>query len=386
MKKNLLSLAMMLVGAWALVACSSDDETPYEPKPVDVTNGVFVVCSGNMSTPVNGGLTYYDYETKTVTAQAFKSVNGRELGLTANDALVYEDKMYIVVDNENTIEVVDKNNLKSIKQIKLKELMADGQGAHPRHIIAQDGKLYVSNYGTSSADWSTYSVNGNGSVAVIDANTYQLKATYAVGGYPEGLAIVGNNLYVVNSNYSMGNASISKINLSTGAETKISDENIINPVAAVAINGSLYYLDSGAYGATPPYAQENAGVRKVTENGQVTKVLDATAMCSDGKKIYVINSPYGLNSTSYSVYDVATSSTSAFTPSEDVEYPNTIGVDPITGNVFIASNSKDPDTGKASYKTPGYVKQYKADGTLVTKFDCWVGPCAIVAKTGVKYE
>lgn len=53
MKKNLLSLAMMLVGAWALVACSSDDETPYEPKPVDVTNGVFVVCSGNMSTPVN---------------------------------------------------------------------------------------------------------------------------------------------------------------------------------------------------------------------------------------------------------------------------------------------------------------------------------------------
>ena len=184
----------------------------------------------------------------------------------------------------------------------------------------------------------------------------------------------------------MGNASISKINLSTGAETKISDENIINPVAAVAINGSLYYLDSGAYGATPPYAQENAGVRKVTENGQVTKVLDATAMCSDGKKIYVINSPYGLNSTSYSVYDVANNSTSAFTPSEDVEYPNTIGVDPITGNVFIASNSKDPDTGKASYKTPGYVKQYKADGTLVTKFDCWVGPCAIVAKTGVKYE
>ena len=386
MKKNLLSLAMMLLGAWALTACSNDDETPYEPKEVEVTNGVFVVCSGHMSTPINGGLTYYDFATSTATPQAFKAVNGRELGLTANDVLVYGDKMFIVVDNENTIEVVNKKDLKSVKQIKLKEMMADGQGAHPRHIIAKDGKIYVSNYGTSNADWVSYSVNGNGSVAVIDAETYQLKATYAVGGYPEGLAIVGNDLYVVNSNYSMGNASISKINLSTGAESKISHADIINPVAAVAINGNLYYLDSGNYGATPPYAQENAGVRKVTADGQVTKVVDATAMCSDGKKIYVINSPYGVGSTSYAIYDVASNTTKAFTPSEDVEYPNTIGVDPINGDVFIASNSKDADTGKASYKIPGYVKQYKADGTFVSKFNCWVGPCAIVANTGVKYE
>ena len=363
MKKNLLSLAMMLVGAWALVACSSDDETPYEPKPVDVTNGVFVVCSGNMSTPVNGGLTYYDYETKTVTAQAFKSVNGRELGLTANDALVYEDKMYIVVDNENTIEVVDKGNLKSIKQIKLKELMADGQGAHPRHIIAQDGKLYVSNYGTSSADWATYTVNGNGSVAVIDAKTYELKATYAWIGYPEGLAIVGNNLYVVNSNYSMGNASISKINLSTGAETKISDENIINPVAAVAINGSLYYLDSGAYGPSPPYAQENAGVRKVTLDGKVTKVVDGTAMCTDGKKIYTVNAPYGAGTTTYPIYDIATGETTTWEPA-DIFSPAVIAADPVTGNIFIVSYQKNPDTGYAGYALPSYTNQYNAQGNL----------------------
>lgn len=386
MKKYLLSFAVLVMGMSLMTACSDDDETPYEPQEVEVSNGVFVVCSGNMSTPINGGLTYFDYATSTATPQAFKAVNGRELGLTTNDALVYGDKMYIVVDNENTIEVVNKKDMTSVKQIKLKDMMADGQGAHPRHIIAQDGNIYVSNYGTSNADWASYTITGNGSVAVIDAETYQLKATYAVGGYPEGLAIVGNDLYVVNSNYSMGNASISKINLSTGAETKISHADIINPVAAVAINGNLYYLDSGAYGATPPYAQENAGVRKVTADGQVTKVVDATAMCSDGKKIYVINSPYGVGSTSYAIYDVASNTTKAFTPSEDVEYPNTIGIDPVNGNIFIASNSKDADTGKASYKTPGYVKQYKADGTFVSKFNCWVGPCAIIANTAVEYK
>lgn len=386
MKKNLLSFAMVLAGAWALTACSNDDDTNYVPKAVDVTNGVFVVCSGHMSTPINGGLTYFDYSTNTATAQAFKSANGRELGLTANDALVYGDKMYIVVDNENTIEVVNKKTLESIKQIKLTEMMTNGQGAHPRHIIAKDGNIYVSNYGTSTADWAAYTVNGNGSVAVIDTLGFQLKATYVAGGYPEGLAIVDNDLYVVNSNYSMGNASISKIDLSTGTETKISHADIINPVAAVAINGNLYYLDSGAYDVNPPYAQTNAGVRKVTADGTVTKVVDATAMCSDGKKIYVINSPYGVGSTSYAIYDVASNTTNTFTPSEDVEYPNTIGVDPVSGNIFIASNSKDADTGRASYKTPGYVKQYKADGTFVNKFSCWVGPCAIVANTGVEYK
>jgi len=385
MKKNLFNLSLMLLGVLAFSACSSDDDTPYVPKAVDVSNGVFVVCSGNMASSIMGGLTYYDYATKTATAQAFKSVNGRELGLTANDALVYGDKMYIVVDNENTIEVVNKSTLASVKQIKLTDIMADGQGAHPRHIIAQDGNIYVSNYGTSNADWASYTVTGNGSVAVIDTVSYQLKATYAVGGYPEGLAIIGNDLYVVNSNYSMGNASISKINMTSGVETKITDANIINPVSAVAIGGNLYYLDSGSYGSTPPYAQENAGVRKVTPAGVVSKVMDATAMCSDGKNIYVINSPYGLNTTTYAAYSVA-EGTKVFRPSQDVEYPNTIGVDPITGDVFIASNSKDPDTGRASYRTPGYVHQYKADGTFVAKFSSWVGPCVIVANTGVKYE
>ena len=389
MKKCFLTFAVLTMATGLFTACSSDDDETPQKKAVDITNGIAVVCSGNMSSAINGGLTYYNYTTKLATVQAFRLVNGRELGLTANDALVYGSKMYIVVDNENTIEVVSKKDLKSVKQIKLPALMSNGQGAHPRHIIAKDGNIYVSNYGTSVADWSAYTTSGNGSVAVIDTLSFSLQKTYAVGAYPEGLAIVGDYLYVANSNYGMGNASISKVNLATGTESKMTDENIINPVSAVAIGGNLYYLDSGSYDYNPPYAQINAGVRKVTPEGQVTKVIDATAMCSDGKDIYVINSPYVYGqtpTTSYSVYSVASGSAKAFKPSSSLEFPNTIGVDPVTGDVFIAANSKDPDTGAASYTLPGYVKQFKADGTLVGEFACWTGPTAIVAITDVKYE
>ena len=389
MKKYLMNLAVVLTGAALFTACSSDDDSTPVKTPVDVTNGIAVVCSGNMGSAINGGFTYYNYDTKQAVPQAFKQVNGRELGLTANDALVYGSKAYIVVDNEGTVEVVSKTTLKSIKQIKLSTLMEEGQGAHPRHICAKDGKIYVSTYGTSQADWVNYTTLGNGYVAVIDTLSFSLQKTYAVGAYPEGLAILDNDLYVVNSNYGMGNASISKINMTTGEEKKITNDNIINPVSAVALDGNLYFLDSGSYDYNPPYAQINAGVRKVTPAGEVTKVIDATMMCSDGTDIYVINSPYAYGidpQPTYAIYNVASATSKAFVPSEGVEFPAAIGVDPNSGNIFIASNVRDDDKGTVSYVLPGYVKQYKADGTLVSKFDCWTGPTAIIPITDVVYK
>jgi len=386
MKKHLLSFSVLLMGVALLTACDNDDDNVPARQAVDVSNGVFVVCTGNMSAPINGEVSYYDYASGTVTPRAFEMANGRALGLTSNDAVVYGSKMYIVVDNENTIEVVDKNTLTSIRQIKLTELLGSSEDVSPRHIVADGGRIYVSAYGSSTADWSTYTTSGAGLVAAIDTTNYSLAQRYATGCFPEGLAVLGSNIYVVNSNYSMGNASISKINISTGAEEKITDKQIVNPVGIVAIGGNLYYLDSGKYDSAPPYAQVGAAVFKMTPAGEISKAVDATAMGSDGKNIYVINAPYGVGTVSYAVYDVASATAKAFTPSEDVEYPKAIGVDPLNGSVFIASNSKNADTGYADYRAAGYVKQYKADGTFICRFNCAVGPETFVFNTGVKYE
>ncbi len=385
MKKHLLSFSVLLMGVALLTACDNDDDTPVR-RAVDVSNGVFVVCSGNMSAPINGEVSYYDYSSGTVTPRAFETANGRALGLTSNDAVVYGSKMYIVVGNENTIEVVDKNTLKSIKQIMLTELAGKTDGLHPRHIVADGGKVYVSAYGSSEADWGTYITSGAGIVAAIDTVNYSLVKQYTTGCFPEGLAVLGNYIYVANSNYGMGKASISKINVSTGDETKITDDQIVNPVDIVAIGGNLYFLDSGKYETSPKYVQIGAGMRKLTTEGTVSKVTDATAMGSDGKKIYVINAPYGTGTVGYAVYDAATATVKAFTPGEDVEFPKAIGVDPLNGYVFIASNSKNADTGYADYRAAGYVKQYKPDGTFISRFNCAVGPETFVFNTGVKYE
>lgn len=76
----------------------------------------YVLNSGDWKTG-NSSLTKYDSATGAVEQNFFESQNGRSLGNTANDIIVYGSKMYIAVAGESTIEVVDLD-AKSLKQVE----------------------------------------------------------------------------------------------------------------------------------------------------------------------------------------------------------------------------------------------------------------------------
>ncbi len=372
MKKFYSNIITVSLCALALTSCDSSDDTQPQPQPqpVEVSNGVFVIGSGNKSAGINGSVTAFNYANDSTILDAFKTANGREIGRTANDAVVYGSKMYIMVDNENTVEVVDKNTMKSIKQIKTTELMGEDKGKHPRHGIAYNGQVLVSTY--------------DGFVAAIDTADYSLKNTYVAGSYPEELAIVNGVLYVANSDYSkVTNASISEIDLATGTSTLIKDSLITNPVKFAVVGSTLYFLDYGTYDAN--WNQTGAGVRKI-EGGKVSKVVDATMMASSGTKLYVYNAPYGsANAPTYGVYETTTSTLTNFDCPEVIS-PAVIAADPVNGNLLVASYQKDPDTGYTNYKTNGFVVIYGSDMKKKAQFETGVGPTAIVFNTGVKYE
>lgn len=210
MKKYLMIMAVMLTSAALFTACDDKDNSP-KYYPVVVTNGAYVICGGNQSSNINSSVTYVDYATKTAAQNQFRAKNGRQLGLTANDAVVYGSKMYVVVTEEQTIEVLDAKTLMSLKQIKLTQLAGEVQGFNPRHITAADGKIFVSTYGSSKADWDSYTTSGNGYVAAIDTLNYSLAKVYAAGCYPEGVYVFGNSLFVANSDYSMGQRPPSRV-------------------------------------------------------------------------------------------------------------------------------------------------------------------------------
>ncbi len=306
MKKSFLSFAVLMMGAALFTACSNDDDAP-ELKKVDVSNGMFVVGSGNKKANIDGNLSYIDYQAGEVTANAFQKANGKSLGKTANYIVDYGSKLY-VVDAENTVWVCDKSTLTVQKQISTTALLGDKDGVSPRAAVGENGNLYVTFYGDSNN-------GGNGIVAAIDTVNFAKQATYTVGSYPDGLTIANGCIYVANSDYGNNvNPSISKIDLGSGKVEEIKDEVITNPMQILTIGSDVYYLDYGTYDPNNNWFQTGAGVRKITASGEVTKVVDGTAMCTDGKNVYTVNAPYGATETTYLIYNAATGATTSWNP------------------------------------------------------------------------
>ena len=392
MKKHLLILTALVMSMSLFTACSEDDNDNNNDVQLPVngsnvsnvsngsngSNGIYVVNSGNINNGIEGSLTYYDYTTASATQNAFKAVNGRSLGSTPNDAIVYGTKLYIVVDGENRIEVADAKTLKSIAAISTTDLLGAEDGKSPRHILGENGYVYVTTYG--------------GCVAAIDTVNYALKKTYVVGSYPEGLTCANGKIYVANSDYGMGaNASISVIDIKNGSVETTSYDAIKNPSTLAYVNGALYVVDGDVYDWKTWAVISSGGLRKIQGDNAETVVTAAVAMGSNqlavsGKNIYCIKdaytAPVGV------VYNTATNETTTLAL-PDLVAANAIAIDPITGNLVVLSYSKNSEISEytaADYNAPGYANIYNTQGEKLATFATSVGPTAICIFQGVKYE
>lgn len=377
MKKYLLSFAVLAMGMSLLTACSDDDDEPQK-QAVDVSNGLFIVGSGNKSAGIDGNVSYIDYTKGSTVADIFQTANGKSIGKTGNYISAYGSKLYIVVDGEATIWVCNKQTLKIEKQISTTQLLGDKDGLSPRAAIGYDGKIYLACYGKSYD-------GENGIVAAIDTVNFAKQQTYTVGSYPNGLALLGDNIFVTNSDYgSCVKPSLSKIDLKAGTVSEIKDATITNPMEILTAGDAVYFLDYGTYDES--WKQTGAGVRKVTLDGKVTKVVDGTAMASDGKKIYTVNAPYMGDGINYYIYDIATGTSKTWEPA-DIFSPAMIAADPVTGNIFVVSYQENPNKpGKAGYALPTYTNQYDAAGNLLKKYEnTATGAISAVFNTHTEY-
>ena len=380
MKKYLLGLAVLLMGTAVMTSCSDDNDGPETYLQVYST-GAYVVNSGNMYSNIESSLTAIDYASSTATQNVFKAVNGRTLGNTANDGIVYGNKIYLAVDQSNTIEVIDKKTKKSIKQIKTTELLGNAEGAEPRHIIAGGGNVYFTTYG--------------GYVAAVDTTSFALQKKWQVGSYPEGLVIAHDNIYVANSNYGKGGGNISCINLSNdNVETK-NIEGVNNPTSIYYASNVLYVLDNQYYDASYNAYGENALRAVDFADGKSQKVADGNyAVCvtpgattrTDVEVVrtyfFVLNAPYG-GTPSVSVFVAGSTQPQALTLSEMPVSPCGIFVDPLNGHIFVLSYRLG-DSGYADYNGNGYVVEYDSAGQKQHEYETGVGPCAMFFDSAYK--
>ena len=378
MKKYLLGLAVLLMGTAVMTSCSDDNDGPETYLQVYST-GAYVVNSGNMYNKIESSLTAIDYASSTATQKVFKAANGRSLGNTANDGIVYGNKIYLAVDQSNTIEVIDKKTKQSIKQIKTTDLLGKAEGAEPRHIIADGGKVYFTTYG--------------GYVAAVDTINFVLADKYKVGSCPEGLVIGGSNLYVANSNYGKGGGNISCIDLSSKKVETKNIEGVNNPTGIYYASGLLYVLDNQYYDASWNAYGENS-LRTVNfAEGKSQKVADGnyavcvtpgatTRMQAAHPYFYVLNAPFG-GIPSVSVLAAGSTHPQAMTLSEKPVSPCGIFADPLNGHIFVLSY-KMGDKGTPDYNGNGYVVEYDSAGQKQHEYETGVGSCAMFFDSAYK--
>ena len=382
MKKYLLGLAVLLMGTAVMTSCSDDNDGP-ETYLQEYSTGAYVVNSGNMGSNIESSLTAIDYASSTATQNVFKAANGRTLGNTANDGIVYGNKIYLAVDQSNTIEVIDKKTKQSIKQIKTTDLLGNAEGAEPRHIIADGGKVYFTTYG--------------GYVAAVDTTDFALQKKWQVGSYPEGLVIGNGNLYVANSNYGAGGGNISCINLANdNVETK-NIEGVNNPTSIYYAAGLLYVLDNQYYDASWNAYGENTLRTVEFAQGTSQKVADgnyaacvttgaATTARTSVEEVrphfFVLNAPYG-GTPSVSVFVAGITQPQPMTLSEMPVSPCGIFADPLNGHIFVLSYRLG-DSGYADYNGNGYVVEYDSAGQKLHEYETGVGSCAMFFDSAYK--
>ena len=365
-KKHLKHLVWALAVPMLFVACDDDDNPGGggdDDQNFRAESGVYVFNQGNQSAGIGGALSFIDPSTASYRNDVFLLVNGRELGSTVQDGVVLGDNLYIAVNGSNTVEVVNKNTVQSVAQIPTPSDLGG-----PRDVVTDGEYVYASMYG--------------GYVVRIDPATNEIDNTVQVGPNPEEMAVLGNHLYVVNSdgmNWPPANCSVSKINLDDFTEVKkIEVGNNPNKIVAHAASGKLFVACWGDF-----YNNPNSLWTIDAASDEATDLqVSVTFMCISGDVLYTIYDSYnGPESVQYVAYNAEDNSVlddtfiPVVTSNNGSEYnrvdsPAGITVNPADGHIFIASYVDDPVN---AYILPSYVYEYNAQGEVQRRYDVGVG-------------
>lgn len=318
-----------------------------EPMPTVV--GVYFLNSGK-SKSNNATLDYYNPITKELKTKVFTSVNGRGLGDTANDMVIYGSKMYIAVTNSNTIEVTDLN-AKSLKTISPKD--ESGQPQSPRHFTTYNGNVYVTLF--------------DGHLAAIDTTSMEIVKQVKVGPNPEEVCVTNGKFYVANSGgYNLvQDSTLSVVDAATFAVEKNPLKVVINPSLVKAdTEGNLYVMSLGNYGDIKATVQ-----RVDPKTGQSTIICtnEKISMTMSNDKLYILSSESNASTnwmaanTKYMIYDAkkaAVETENFITDGTTISKIGFINVDPIENNIYMTAGD---------YTSTGDMFIYSATGTRINK-------------------
>lgn len=328
-------LLVPILAAVTLYSCSNTDDNTTPTNPDEkYLSGYFILNEGNFR-DTNASVSHLSADLNTVTNDIFKTANNKKLGDVAQNLVVHGDFVFIIVNNSNTIEVVNKKTFKSVYTIT-ENLNS------PRYAVIKNNKLYVTSLNDAS-------------VNVYDAKTYAFIKAIELNSTAENIVATNDYIYAANNAYS--GKLIEIIDPKTDRNTiDIEFENGIN---GITTSGQFVYaLEAGT--------TENK-IWKLDGTTKSTSVNlsegNARYLVADGNNLY-----YTIERGVYKTTNALTAAGSKlFDVAEGVsKYTHLYGFNVLDGNIFT-SDSK-------GFKDTGVVTIYKEDGTIIKEHKTGLGP------------
>lgn len=226
MKKKTIQMLGIAVGLLAIQSCTKDEPTPNpEPTAEGYAQGVWITNEGSFNAS-NGSVSWMLLDSNRMENNVFASANGRPLGdIVQSAAKVGTDKMALVVNNSQKVEVVSATDGKSIYTIT--------GLSYPRYAISDESFLYVSNGSFA------------GHVFVYEAESGAFQDSIAVGGGPERMGISNGKLFVANSGGFGKDSTVSVIDLASREVIETVQVGDLPTDVSVDANGDVWVMCRG---------------------------------------------------------------------------------------------------------------------------------------------
>lgn len=223
-----LKISLLFLVTALIISCNSDDNGNEILPEGDFVNGAFVLNEGGYNHG-NASVSFINAQGE-IENNIYESVNGMGLGDVAQSISFDDELAYIVVNNSNTVEVVNRYTFKRVGTIA-------GELNNPRYMVFENGKGYISNWGDGANAEDDF-------IAVVDLSNFSVLQKISVPQGPERMIEENGKLYVAQrGDYGSGN-SVTVINLTTNTISGSIEVGDV-PNGMIEEDGYLYVICSG---------------------------------------------------------------------------------------------------------------------------------------------